>query len=289
MTENALEIRGLSKEYKGFRLKDVSFTVPSGTIMGLVGANGAGKTTVIKLILNLVRRNAGEIRVFGMDNLAEEKAVKTRIGFVHETPGLIEDAKLRDIKAAVAPFYPKWDEAAFARLAGEFGLPLEKRFKKLSHGTKMKFGLALALAHDADLLVLDEPTSSLDPVFRRELLERLSGVIQDERKAVLFSTHITTDLEPTADHVTLLSRGEVVFSLPKDEIRERWAVVKGGPELRNGAGRGLFRGVRESAFGVEALTSDIAGVRAAFPSGVVVERASIEDIMVFMDQGACHA
>lgn len=285
MTEHALEIKGLRKEYKGFRLKDVSFTVPAGSIMGLVGANGAGKTTIIKLILNLVRRDAGEVRVFGLDNLAAEKAVKTRIGFVHETPGLVEDARLRDIKAAVAPFYPAWDEAAFARLAGEFGLPLDKKFKKLSHGTRMKFSLALALAHDADLLVLDEPTSGLDPVFRRELLERLSGVIQDERKAVLFSTHITTDLEPTADHVTLLSRGAVVFSLPKDEIRETWAVVRGGPELRNGAGRALFRGVRESACGVEALTSDIPGVRAAFPSGVVIEKASIEDIMVFMDQG----
>ncbi len=289
MTENVLEIRGLGKGYKGFRLKDVSFDVPFGSIMGLVGANGAGKTTVIKLILNLVRREAGEVRVFGLDNLAAEKAVKTRIGFVHETPGMVEDARLRDIKAAVAPFYPAWDESAFTRLAGEFGLPLDKPFKKLSHGTKMKFSLALALAHDADLLVLDEPTSGLDPVFRRELLERLSGVIQDERKAVLFSTHITTDLESTADHVTLLSRGTVVFSLPKDEIRETWAVVRGGPELKDGAGRTLFRGFRESAYGIEALTSDIPGVRAAFPSGVVMERATIEDVMILTDPGACHA
>jgi ABC-2 type transport system ATP-binding protein len=153
----------------------------------------------------------------------------------------------------------------------------------------MKFSLALALAHDADLLVLDEPTSGLDPVFRRELLERLSGVIQDERKAVLFSTHITTDLESIADHVTLLAGGEVVFSLPKDEIRETWAMVRGGPELKNGTGRALFRGVRESSYGVEALTSDIPGVRAAFPSGVTIERASIEDIMVFTDRGGFHA
>jgi len=289
MMENALEVRGLRKEYKGFRLKDVSFTVPSGTIMGLVGANGAGKTTIIKIIMNLVRREAGEVLVFGMDNLAAEKAVKTRIGFVPETPGLIEDIRLRDIKAAVARFYPKWDETAFVRLAGEFGLPLAKKLKKLSHGTRMKFSLALALSHDADLLVLDEPTSGLDPVFRRELLERLSGVIQDEGKAVLFSTHITTDLEPTADHITLLSRGEVVFSLPKDEIRETWALVRGGPELRNGTGRALFRGVRESAYGTEALTSDIPAVKAAFPSGVAIEKASIEDIMVFMDRGSAHA
>ena len=289
MTADALEIKGLCKEYKGFRLKDVSFTVPAGTIMGLVGANGAGKTTVIKLILNLVRRKAGEIRVFGLDNVAAEKAVKARIGFVHETPRVVEDVRLRDIKAAVAPFYPRWDDAVFTRLAGEFDLPLGKPFKKLSHGTKMKFGLALALSHGADLLVLDEPTSGLDPVFRRELLERLSGVIQDERKAVLFSTHITTDLEPTADHITLLARGKIVFSLPKDEIRDTWAIVRGGRELAERKDRSLFLGVRESDYGFEGLTRDIPAVRTAFPSGVVIEKASIEDIMVFMDREAGRA
>ena len=287
--DNALEIRGLRKAYKGFALKDVSFTLAPGTIMGLVGPNGAGKTTVIKLILNMVRRGAGEIRVFGFDALAHERAVKARIGFVHETPVMVEDAPLNAIKAAVAPFYKTWDERRFRDLAAEFGLPLSKKFKALSHGMKMKFQLALALSHHADLLLLDEPTSGLDPVFRRELLERLSDVIQDERKAVLFSTHITSDLESTADTITFLHRGEVVFSLPKDEVRETWAVVKGGRELLNGGGRGLFKGLRETPWGVEALTADVPAVRRAFPSDVVVERASIEDIMVFMDQGASHA
>jgi ABC-2 type transport system ATP-binding protein len=286
---HALEVNGLRKEYKGFTLKDVSFALPEGTIMGLVGPNGAGKTTVIKLVLNLIRRTAGEIKVFDHDVIAHEKAVKSRIGFVHETPWLVEDASLKDLAAAVAPFYPSWKETLFRSLCAEFGLPLNKRFKKLSHGMKMKFSLALALAHDADLLVLDEPTSGLDPVFRRELLERLSGLIQDERKAVLFSTHITSDLEATADYITFLHGGAVVFSLPKDEVRETWAVVKGGPELLNGALRPLFKGVRETPFGVEALTADIPAVRAALPAGVLLEKATIEDIMVFMERGASHA
>jgi ABC-2 type transport system ATP-binding protein len=281
----ALEIRCLSKAYKGFALKDVSFSLPQGTIMGLVGPNGAGKTTIIKLILNHVRRQAGEIRIFGQDAILNEKAVKARIGFVHETPAFTEDAPLKDIVSAVAPFYAKWDARLFRSLAGEFGLPLDKKFKKLSHGTKMKFSLALALAHDADLLVLDEPTSGLDPVFRRELLERLSGIIQDERKAVLFSTHITSDLEQTADFITFLNAGRVVFSLPKDEVRETWAVVKSGPELLNGRSRSIFRSIRQMPHGVEALTSDIPAVRAAFPSGIVIDRASLEDIMVFMNEG----
>jgi len=285
----ALEIRNLRKHYKGFALQDVTFTVPAGTIMGLVGANGAGKTTIIKLILNLVRREGGDIRVFGREILAHEKEVKSRIGFVHETPAFIEDALLKDIAAAVAPFYPKWDWPLFRSLIGEFGLPLDKKFKKLSHGMKMKFSLNLALAHGADLLVLDEPTSGLDPVFRRELLERLSGILQDEGKAVLFSTHITSDLEKTADYITLIHEGALVFSLPKDDICDSWAVVKGGAELLDPARRCFFRSVRETPYGVEALTSAAADVRAAFPSDVVVDRASVEDIMIFFEEGAPHA
>ena len=286
--EYALEIKGLRKEYKGFTLKDVSFALPRGTIMGLVGPNGAGKTTVIKLILNLIRRQAGGITVFGEDVIAREKVIKSRIGFVLETPSFVEDAKLRDIAAAVAPLYERWDGTLFRSLISEFGLPLDKKFKKLSHGMKMKFSLALALAHEADLLVLDEPTSGLDPVFRRELLERLSGLIQDEGKAVLFSTHITSDLETTADYITFLHAGEVVFSLPKDEIHETWAVVKAGPELLNGKLRPLFRAIRETPHYIEALTSDIRTLKAALPAGAVIEKASIEDIMVFMDEGAAH-
>jgi ABC-2 type transport system ATP-binding protein len=286
--EYALEIRGLRKEYKGFTLKDVSFALPRGTIMGLVGPNGAGKTTVIKIILNLIRRQGGEVKVFGKDVIVGEREVKSRIGFVHETPSLVEDAKLRDIAAAVAPLYERWDWGLFRSLISEFGLPLDKKFKKLSHGMKMKFSLALALAHDADLLILDEPTSGLDPVFRRELLERLSGLIQDEGKAVLFSTHITSDLETTADYITFLHEGDVVFSLPKDEIHETWAVVKGGAELLNGKLRPLLRVIRETPHFVEALTSDIRVLRSELPRGAVIEKASIEDIMVFMDEGAAH-
>jgi ABC-2 type transport system ATP-binding protein len=284
----AIEIGGLRKAYKGFTLKDVSFALPRGTIMGLVGPNGAGKTTVIKLILNLVRRQAGEVKIFGEDVIACEKAVKSRIGFVHEVPALVEDVTLRNIAAAVAPLYERWDETHFQSLISDFGLPLGKKFKKLSHGMKMKFSLALALSHDADLLILDEPTSGLDPVFRRELLERLSGLIQDERKAVLFSTHITSDLEMTADYITLLHAGEMVFSLPKDEIRETWAVVRGGPELLNGRLRPIFRGVRETPHYVEALTSNVGALKSESPPGAVIEKASIEDIMVFINEGAAH-
>jgi ABC-2 type transport system ATP-binding protein len=287
--DKALEIIGLRKEYKDFALNDVSFALPRGTIMGLVGPNGAGKTTIIKLIMNLVRRSAGQVKVFGMDNVKHEAEIKSRLGFVHETPSFFEDVTLKEIRAAVSLFYKKWDEKLFQSLIAEFGLPLHKKFKKLSHGMKMKFSIALALAHDAELLVMDEPTSGLDPVFRRELLERLSGLMLDERKAILFSTHITSDLERTADYITFINDGDIIFSLPKDDIKEKWGVVKGGRELLQSKSLGMLKGLRETSFGFEALTDDVPSARREFGSGIVIDKASIEDIMIFMDKGNSHA
>jgi ABC-2 type transport system ATP-binding protein len=286
--EPILELKNLSKRYKGFTLKGVNLVVPRGYIMGLIGPNGAGKTTIIKLIMNLVRRDGGEIEVFGLDNLAHEAAIKSRIGFVYEEPCFHHDVKLKDIRSAVAPFYEKWNEERFTALISEFGLPLNKKFKKLSEGMKSKFAIALALSHDAELIVMDEPTSGLDPIFRRELLERLSDFIQDENKSVLFSTHITSDLEKTADYVTFIHDGEIRFSTRKDDLLERWGIVKGGPELLARRDNGLFLGVCESAYGVEALTTDIETARRELGGDLVFERATLEEIMVFIGQGERH-
>jgi len=276
----ALEIDGVGKRYKGFALSEVSLRLPRGYIMGLIGPNGAGKTTLIKLILNLVRRDGGAIRVFGLDNLADEAAVKARIGFVPDEPRYHDDARLGELASAVAPFYAKWDEGRFRRLAGEFELPLEKKFKKLSHGTKTKFALAVALSHGAELVLLDEPTTGLDPVFRRRLLDTLAGLLQDERSSVLFSSHITTDLERTADFVTFLKDGRVVFSDRMDRLAEEWAVVKGGREMLDADARAFLQGVRVRPHGFEGLTSRVDEARQRFANGFVIERASLDDIMV---------
>ena len=199
--------------------------------MGLIGPNGAGKTTIIKLIMNIIRRDNGEIKIFGRDNLKEEARVKSRIGFVCDEPHFYEDVLLKDIKSAYACFFDKWDEALFLSLIKDFELPLKKKFKTLSQGMRIKFTLALALSHHPKLLVMDEPTSGLDPVFRHQLLDRLSTFIEDGQKSVLFSTHITSDLETTADFVTFIHNGRVMFSETLDDIRENWAVAKGGEEL----------------------------------------------------------
>jgi ABC-2 type transport system ATP-binding protein len=285
MIENALEIKSLAKDYGDFRLNEVSFSVPRGYVMGLIGPNGAGKTTVIKLILNLIRRDGGEIRIFGRDNLAAEVEVKSRIGFVHDTPFFYEHLTLARLKDTVAPFYADWDDDHFQRLCREFGLPPRKRFSRLSRGTKMKFALAVALSHKAELLILDEPTSGLDPVFRRELLAKLRAFIQDEGKAVLFSTHVTSDLERIADFITLIKDGKIAFSAPRDELLDRWAVVKGGPEILKPENQSLFRVVRRREYSVEALTDQAGEARRRLGRNAVIEKASLEDIMFYLTKG----
>jgi ABC-2 type transport system ATP-binding protein len=281
----ALEIDGICKSYEGFALEDVGFSLPRGFIMGLIGPNGAGKTTLIKLILNLVHREAGSIRVLGLDNLADEAEIKSRMGFVPDEPRYHEDITLENLKAATAPFYPRWNEDRFQELASKFELTMSKKFKTLSHGTKTRFSLALALSHGAELIVLDEPTSGLDPVFRRKLLDVLADVLQDDRTSILYSTHITSDLERTADFVTFLRGGQVIFSLPKDEVIGNWGVVRGGREILDGDTRAFFEGVQEREHGFEGLTSRIDAARQRFGDRVVVDRASLDDIMFLMGRG----
>jgi ABC-2 type transport system ATP-binding protein len=283
--ENILELNSVSKHYKGFTLDNVSFTIPAGYIAGMIGPNGAGKTTIIKLMMNLIRKDGGEIKVFGKDNIEHEEEIKSRIGFVYDEPNFYYDLKLNELKNVVALFYKEWSDTTFAELADKFELPLKKRFKKLSHGFKMKFWLAVALSHNADLIILDEPTSGLDPVFRRELLDHLSGIIQDENKSVLFSTHITSDLERIADYIIFIMNGKIVFSTTKDEILEKWGVVKAGSEILNEENRGLFKGIKTSNFGIEALTDDINEAQKRFNSSCVIEKATLEDIMFFMKKG----
>ncbi len=287
--ENILELNSVSKHYKGFTLDNVSFTIPAGYIAGMIGPNGAGKTTIIKLMMNLIRKDGGEIKVFGKDNIEHEEEIKSRIGFVYDEPNFYDDLKLNELKNVVALFYKEWSDTTFAELADKFELPLKKRFKKLSHGFKMKFWLAVALSHNADLIILDEPTAGLDPVFRRELLDHLSGIIQDENKSVLFSTHITSDLERIADYIIFIMNGKIVFATTKDEILEKWGVVKADSEILNEENKKLFKGIKTSNFGIQALTDDISEAQKRFNSSCVIEKATLEDIMFFMNKGGKDA
>jgi ABC-2 type transport system ATP-binding protein len=285
MADLALAVSGLSKRYPGFALEDVSFALPRGHVMGLIGPNGAGKTTTIKLVLGLLRRGGGEVRLLGLDPEASGAAARLRVGFVHDEPCFYPQLTLAQNRALIAPFYPSWNEPGFARLAETFGLPLGKRFGALSRGTKTKFALAMALSHSAELLVMDEPTTGLDPVFRRELLDVLRDVLQDEGVSILFSTHVTSDLERIADYVTLLQAGRVELSAAKDEILERWGLVRGALELLCSDTGGLLRGIHRGAHAFEALTADADAVRMRFGERAVVERATLDDIVFFTTGG----
>ncbi|OPX86149.1 MAG: Daunorubicin/doxorubicin resistance ATP-binding protein DrrA [Pelotomaculum sp. PtaB.Bin104] len=279
--ENILEVNNLSKKYKDFQLDNVSFSVPYGYIMGFIGPNGAGKTTTIKLIMNLVKKDAGEIRVFGRDHQQEEREIKQRIGFVYEDCYYYEELSVLEMKRIIAPFYRNWDERVFQHYLAAFGLPGGKKIKELSRGMKTKFSLAVALSHHADLIVLDEPTSGLDPVFREEFLEILQDLLQDGGKGVLFSTHITADLDKIADYVCFINEGKVVFNGVKDEILGSYAIVKGGKELLTEESRRLFVGLRENEFGFQALCRDPARVKAQLGDRALFEKADLHDIMLY--------
>ena len=249
--------------------------------MGFIGPNGAGKTTTIKLIMNLMKKDGGVIKVFGLDNVKHELDIKQKIGFVYDENNYYEELTISEMKRIVASFYKTWDDNAFNKYIGEFKLPLNKRIKNLSKGMKMKFSLAVALSHDADLLIMDEPTSGLDPLVRRELLEILSQIIQDENKAVFFSTHITSDLEKIADYVTLINDGEIILSLEKDELMNTYGLVRGGKELLNDVNSKDFIDIRENQFGFEALVKDKNQARKAYKDKIIIEKPSLEDIMLY--------
>ncbi len=288
MSDNAIEVTGLCRRYRAFELKDVSFVLPRGYIMGLIGPNGAGKTTIIKLIMNLIRRDGGEVRVFGLDNRRAEIEVKSRIGFVYDVPGYWEDQRLDVQRRALGRFYSSWNDSTFDRLAQEFELPLTKTFKALSQGMKMKFALAMALSHEADLLIMDEPTSGLDPVFRREFLQRLSRLLQDEGKSVLFSTHITSDLERVADFITFVRDGRLAFSGRTADVVDQWAVARVDADTVSSLAGAGVRGARGAAHGVDVLVSDRVAARRALGPDAVIDRARLDDVMLLMGEGVRH-
>jgi ABC-2 type transport system ATP-binding protein len=283
--ENILEIKNLTKEYDNFKLDNVNFSLERGYIMGFIGPNGAGKSTTIKLIMNLIKKNRGEIKVFGKDNVENEKEIKNKIGFVYDENYFYEDLSIREMKRIIAPFYNKFSDTVFDNYLKEFDLDPKKKIKELSKGMKMKFSLALALSHEAELIIMDEPTSGLDPVFRSEILDILYSTIQDEKKSIFFSTHITTDLEKIADYITFLNKGKIVFSREKDQVLENYALVKGEKNLLDRDTQKNFIGVRENAYGFEGLTDNVQDIRRLFTNKVVIEKATLEDIMLYVVKG----
>jgi ABC-2 type transport system ATP-binding protein len=281
---NVIEINGLCKDFKGFSLKDVTFSLPKGYIMGFVGKNGAGKTTTIRLILNMLARNSGDIKVFGLDNIADEQKIKQDIGVVFDDIFFVGRWKVSEVEKAIKGFYSGWSTELFKKYIGRFGLPADKRVKDLSRGMKMKLMLAVALSHEAKLLILDEPTSGLDPVARDELLNILSDYIADGEKTILFSTHITSDLERIADYITLIDNGKIFYTGTKDDLLESFTIVKGGPkDLSDGLRKKIIGlSVNKTGFSGLIRTSEAKGL----PKEIVTEAPSIDEILVHISKEA---
>lgn len=224
--ENILEIKNLTKEYDKFKLNNINLNLPKGTIMGFIGENGAGKTTTMKTVLNIVNRDSGSIKVFGKDNIKEEKLIKEDIGTVLNDSFLSEYLTPKDINKIMKNFYRTWDEKLYFKYIEHFKLPENKMSKEFSSGMKIKLKIIVALAHHPKLLILDEPTSGLDPIARNEILDLFQEFIQNEEHSILVSSHITTDLEHIADYITLINNGEIVLSKLKDELIEQFGLVK---------------------------------------------------------------
>jgi ABC-2 type transport system ATP-binding protein len=275
--EFAFAFRGVEATVGRFRLRDISFSLPQGYVMGFVGANGAGKTTSIRCLLGMQRVERGEIEVLG-HRVPAPVALRQDVGVVLDHTYLVGEWRLSEVERAVGPFYDRWDSTRYHDLLGEFGLDVRARVKDLSRGMAVKLMITIALSHHARLLVFDEPTSGLDPVARDELSEILGDFLTDERHSILFSTHITSDLERIGDYLTLIHDGRIIATGTKDEILDRYRIVRGGPDdLTDVVGIPLI-GLRRTGVGVQALVTaedaELLGDR------VVIDPPSLEEIAV---------
>lgn len=277
----AIEVVNLRKTFPQFQLVDVSFQLPTGTIMGFVGENGAGKTTTIKCLLNLLQKDRGEVKLLGLDYVEHDTAIKEQIGVVFDDLYVPETLNATQINHILEKIFANWDEAYYVELLKRFKIPIKKPIKQLSRGMRMKLSIAMALAHHPKLLILDEPTSGLDPIVRDEILDLFMEFMQDEDNSILFSTHITSDLEKIADYITFIHEGEIVFSKNKDELLYDYGIWKGTVEQSKELPEHAKVRMRKNAFGIEILVN-----RKEVNNAFHLDKPSIEDIMLFFVKGA---
>lgn len=283
--ENILEIKNLSKRFRSFELSDLEFALPRGYILGFIGPNGAGKSTTMKLIMNLIKRDNGDIKVLGMDNREQEVEIKNKIGFVYDENYFYEEATIKRMESLLSRFYKNWERDTFYEYLNRFKLDPKKKIKELSRGLKTKFALAVAFSHQAELLLMDEPTAGLDPLVRSELLDILLEFIRDENKGVVFSTHITSDLDKVADYIALINEGKLVAYQTRDELLESYRVVKGDLHSLQRLDKKLLTGLKSNSYGFEALIGADKISSLNSQEELLLERPVLEDIMVFMARG----
>lgn len=274
---NAIEIKGLTKSFGDFKLDSLDLTLPQGTIMGLVGENGAGKSTTINLILDIIKKDSGAITLLGKDNMDNLHLTKQEIGVVLDDVGIPECLTPVQVGKIMKRTYSNWNQEVYDGYLNTFKLPLNKKFKEFSRGMKMKLGIAVALSHNPKLLILDESTSGLDPVIRDEILDIFCEFTRDETHSVLISSHIVSDLEKICDYIAFLHRGRLILCEEKDALKEKYAIVRCSVEQLADFEPSAIIGTKKNAYGVELLVQ-----RDKIPNDVEKSTVDIEQLFIFM-------
>lgn len=274
---NALEIKDLTKSYPGFTLDHLNLTLPSGCIMGLIGENGAGKSTTIRLILDMIRKDSGTITILEKDNTDNIQLTKEEIGVVLDEVGIPECLTAKQVGRIMGYTYKNWDKAEYERLIRKFSLPDNKQFKDFSRGMKMKLGIAVAMSHGSKLLLLDEATSGLDPVIRDEVIELFSDFTREEDHSILISSHIVSDLEKLCDYVAFLHKGKLLLCEEKDVLLAEYALIHCTEEELKRLPDDAVLHRKDSLYGTEAMVK-----RSSVPAGMNFSPISIEELFVYM-------
>ncbi|MBN2414182.1 ABC transporter ATP-binding protein [candidate division KSB1 bacterium] len=288
--ESILKAENLVKKYREFTLDHVSLNIPKGYIIGLIGPNGAGKSTTIKILMNIVKPNSGDVKIFGLDYKKHEKEIKNRIGYVGEVQYFYENKSVTWTGKFVSQYYKKWDENRFTALLNDFQISRTKKVRELSKGMRVKLAMAIALSHDAELIILDEPTSGLDPVVRREVLDILMDVTRDENKSVIISSHITEDITRIADYITFMINGKIHLTIEKDDLLSNWKKIHFKKGALNQEISQTLSNVKEGMFGSSGITDNYLKIKdklsaAIEKEDIKVENVGLDDILISFVKG----
>jgi len=278
---NAIEIRNLSKDLDNFTLNINKLDIKKGFITGFIGPNGSGKTTTIKLIMNMLNKDNGTIKIFDEEYKLDDTSIKEIIGYVGDIPGYMKEVKFKDIKKSIAPFYKNWDENLYNYYLKKFDINENKVYKESSKGQQKKFELIITLAHHPKLIIMDEPTANLDPIVRNEFVEVLQEHMDKDGVTVFYSTHITSDLDKVGDYLVFIYKGKIILSSDKESILENHRIIKGGKELLDDETKKYLISYNENSFGFDGLTDNYKEAFEIFGQEVVYDKANLEDILMY--------
>lgn len=282
---NAIEINNLRKDFDNFSLKIEDLKIPKGFVTGFIGTNGSGKTTTIKLILSMLKKDSGSVKLFNQEYEGDDLSLKENIGYVGEFNGYLQESKLSRIKKSLCLFYKNWDEKLYNRYINEFELDENKIYKELSKGQQKKFEIVMTLSHRPKIIIMDEPTANLDPLVRNEVLEMLQERIEEDNATVFFSTHITSDLDKIGDYLVFIYKGKIFLADDKDSILQNHIIVKGNNELLQKETKDIFISVNKNSFGFEGLVKNKEKAYELFGEEVVYDKPNLEDILTYYTRG----